>query len=793
MPPVPVPVSDATLALGQLAIVVTVVSWAIFVGTTIARVASASSGAAFDLVAAVLYVVVVTLVAASSLAYLTSRMGFFHRARSHRRVPRAELEWFLSNRAPSLTVLVPSYAEDARVIRMTLLSAALQEYPSLRIVLLIDDPPEPRYAAPARLLEDARALPAEIERLLAAPRSRFAAALAMFEARGGEASAEQIEALAVEYEYACRWLRELARGYTIVDNTDRFLVDNVISRLAADLKLTATALRSALDEGATLPAERVHHLHQRLVWTFSARLAGFERKQYVSLSHAPNKAMNLNSYIGLMGSRLRDVITPSGRVLVPAADEDSGEGLVEIPDSDYVLTLDADSVLLPEYCSRLAYLLEQSEHAHVAVAQTPYSAFPDAETRIERVAGATTDLQHIVHQGMSYYDATFWVGANAVLRKRALEDVRRTEYLGSWPVHTFISDRTVIEDTESTIDLGIHGWRLLNYPERLSYSATPSDFGSLCIQRRRWANGGLLILGALRRQARARRRRGEYHRLGELCLRVNYLASICWSTLALLFLMAYQFDARLLTLWLLPISVPYFMAIASDLRYCGYRRLDTLRIYGLNLILLAVNLAGVASSLLQGLTSAKPAFRRTPKVRNRTVAGLFYVLVPYVLVGLSAYTLVGDYHHHRVVNAIFASINLVLGTYAIVFLIGVGHSIADVWVNVVSWLYKPEKTPKPTRAAPMPVVPGIRIDDWEHVLHFGGASSQHPASATVPWQPPAMGRLSDRPAAPSVSVEEEAVGDATVATAQAEPADGDGLDLRLKKASKRFRRPPPTD
>ena len=31
-----------------------------------------------------------------------------------------------------MTVLVPSYQEDERVIRMTLLSAALQEYPHLR-------------------------------------------------------------------------------------------------------------------------------------------------------------------------------------------------------------------------------------------------------------------------------------------------------------------------------------------------------------------------------------------------------------------------------------------------------------------------------------------------------------------------------------------------------------------------------------------------------------------------------------------------------------------------------------
>ena len=36
-------------------------------------------------------------------------------------------------------------------------------------------------------------------------------------------------------------------------------------------------------------------------WTFRAELTWFERKLYASLSHEPNKAMNLNSYIGLMG------------------------------------------------------------------------------------------------------------------------------------------------------------------------------------------------------------------------------------------------------------------------------------------------------------------------------------------------------------------------------------------------------------------------------------------------------------------------------------------------------------
>ena len=241
------------------------------------------------------------------------------------------------------------------------------------------------------------------------------------------------------------------------------------------------------------------------------------------------------------------------------------------------MTLDADSVLLPEYCLRLVHLLEQSEYRDMAIAQTPYSAFPGSSTRLERIAGATTDLQHIVHQGLTYYDATFWVGANAVIRKRALDEIAETSYIGDWEIRHYIRDRTVIEDTESTIDMGAHGWRLFNSPERMSYSATPPDFGSLCIQRRRWANGGLLILPKLRRQSRARRRKGQRTRFGELFLRWNYMASISWSSISLLILLAFPFSATLISPLLGLVALPYFLAMASDLRYCGYKRLDVLR------------------------------------------------------------------------------------------------------------------------------------------------------------------------------------------------------------------------
>src|SRR6185312_15252466 len=248
------------------------------------------------------------------------------------------------------------------------------------------------------------------------------------------------------------------------------------------------------------------------------------------------------------------------------------------------------------------------DNARVAVTQTPYSSFRGAGTRIERLAGATTDIQHILHQGKSFYGATFWVGANAVIRKIALEDIVEVETVGGFEVRRYVQDRTVIEDTESSVDLGTHGWSLVNYPERLSYSATPPDFGSLVVQRRRWANGGLLILPKFLRQVRERRRNGERVALAEVMLRINYMASIAWASFGLIFLLAFPYDGRLLSPLVLLAALPYFLAMASDLRYCGYRASDVLRIYGFNLILLPVNLAGVFKSLQQALTGKKIPF-----------------------------------------------------------------------------------------------------------------------------------------------------------------------------------------
>jgi cellulose synthase/poly-beta-1,6-N-acetylglucosamine synthase-like glycosyltransferase/chitodextrinase len=741
---VPKPASDSRIATGRLAIVVTVATWVAYLVDWLFedffRPGYDGAGARAE---EIVYLLIVTLLTVSALAYLLSRLGFFYRTRTHHRATRATLDEFFDSRQPTLTTIIPSYQEEGAMIRIALLSAALQEYPGKRVVLLIDDPATPGTRAARELLESARALPGIVQELLAGPAGRSTAAMRAFDAamdRGEQPGPGSMITLADAYAAAAEWLEGLAAEQEVVDHSDSFFVNENVLRLAASFREVEAALLESASEGVVLDPQMLRRLYRRLAWTFSAELSSFERKRYVSLSHEPNKAMNLNSYIGLMGATYREARTAGGTALVPAQ---PGAGL-HVPDSDYVVTLDADSVLLPEYCLRLVHLLEQQEYQDVAIAQTPYSAFPGSATRLERIAGATTDLQHIVHLGLTYYDATFWVGANAVIRKKALDNIAETSYIGDWQISHYIKDRTVIEDTESTVDMGIHGWRLYNYPERLSYSATPPDFGSLCIQRRRWANGGLLILPKLLRQSRARRGRGKRTQFGELFLRWNYMGSISWSSASLLILLAFPFSAALISPLLGLIALPYFAAMASDLRYCGYKRLDVLRVYGLNLILLGVNLAGTFSSVVQGITASKAPFARTPKVRNRTVVPAFPLSAPYLVIALGCLTFYGAYLDHRTENMCYAGVNVILACYAVVAFIGLRNSIVDLWVHGTSLLLAPAQR-RPRRLPWKQPAEQPKTTDWWTVLQVGYDHREHRAGGPPPGQLPPADALPREP------------------------------------------------
>ena len=632
---------------------------------------------------AVVFTAVVSFLVYGNLVYQTARLGYLKRRRSHRTATRAELEKLYEGAPRPLVVLVPSYREEPQVIRQALLAAALQEYPDKRVVLLIDDPPAPPDDEAERLLSAARALPQEVESLLADPAERTRALLARFEAaakgqakrrrgrRTGRRRWLQAEKrqLADQHRDAARWLEDLANREPVRDHNEALFVEQVLRQAARGHREEADALgrRSGVSEG------QIRIAYRRLLSRFDVSVTGFERKAYVNLSHEPNKAMNLNSFIGLIGGAWRRVRRQDGWHLEPASD--GGADLV-VCEASYLITLDADSVLAPSYALRLVSALEQSGNERVAVIQTPYSAVPGAPGALERMAGATTDIQYIVHQGFTHSGATFWVGANALIRRAALEDLSCDDVERGFRIRRYVQDRTVIEDTESSVDLIARGWTLMNYPERLSYSATPPDFGALLIQRRRWANGGLIILPKLLRHLVGRGRK-EGHG-GEGLMRIHYLTSISGANTGLLLLLSYPFSNPDAAAWLPLTALPYFLLYARDLHLVGYSYADVVRVYALNLLLIPVNLAGVAKSLHQGISGHKIPFGRTPKVEGRTRTPWPYVAAELGLLAYWSMGLIWDLLAGRWGHAGFQAANAALLTYAISRFIGWRQVLTDL-------------------------------------------------------------------------------------------------------------------
>lgn len=713
----PVP-SDAKIALSKITILLTIVLWFFYILSVIVRqMMDGPKNYSFTM-EAIGYSFVVSMLIFSSLMYLVARYGALKRFSSHKRAPRSEIDKYFAKNKPSITVLVPSYNEEYSVIRKTLISAFLQEYPNLRIVLLLDDKPNPTSLEDLERLNKTRNIKDDIQELFFEPLSKLKKARIRFikECKDSKyAQLRQIKRLSGNYKWAAGWLKDFAQKEVVEDHVDDFFVNQVILKLAEDFLEVKKALDLAISEKAKIERKFILNLYNRILWTFKAEIDVFERKKYASLSHEPNKAMNLNSYIGLMGGTYNEVVTDRGLELVPT--KEIGKNTIVIPDSDFILSLDADSMLLREYCLRLVYFMQQPENQKVAVSQTPYSSFRGAYSRIEYLAGATTDIQHILHQGKSYYNATFWVGANAIIRKKAIEDIGEIEEVNGIKVKRYIQDRTVIEDTESSIDLGMYGWNLMNYPERLSYSATPPDFGSLIVQRRRWANGGLIILAKLLKQMRIRKLKNDPISWPEFLLRVNYMASIAWATFGLMFLLAYPYDGRLLSPLVLLAAMPYFLSMASDLKYCGYRYSDIFRIYGFNLIMLPVNLAGVLKSIEQAITGKKIPFARTPKVKNRTRAGIIYLVVPILIVAFSIFTAWRNVLLENWGNAIFAAFNAFTASWAIVSYIGIRNLVSDIWFGVIDWLYVDAKNQK--KEGENIVNDNLSIKDWRKVLLQG--------------------------------------------------------------------------
>ncbi len=586
-----------------------------------------------------------------ALAYQVIRWGTAQRGRS---VAQSWDQALLKANAPDVTVLIPSFQESRRVVIGTVLSAALATYRNKRIVVLVDDPPD----AVEALAETLQAIETVRGWLRQAGIIRDTAL-----AKGDRLSiARAYAGLADWVDATGRLIRsESDPSFAHVDD---FMVNRVLNTLASRYRNAARRLIE--DRSADIEPFR-----DALCCIATGDIQSFQRKSYANLTHAPNKAMNLNAYLGLMGKGWT-IRKEQGRIKLieaPAGTED-----VYVPESTYVLTLDADSVILPDYILALVSVLERTPTA--AVAQTPYLSFPGGPSPVERIAGATTDIQHLIHQGSGHYGAAYWVGANAILRMRALHDIATFRQDGEAKVTVFVQDKTVIEDTGSTIDLHDRGWHVHNHLTPMAFSATPADFGALAIQRKRWANGGLILFfDLLRSHFRHPRALRE---LPRLVVQSHYLLSPAIGNIGILGLMLLWTSTPHAIFWTPLFMVPYFLLYMVDLERMGYRWWELFGVSSLNLMLLPVNLAGILASVWQMLGGQRHKFVRTPKLATRTFippyAFLFNLTILLLMIGYVVSGLV----ERKLLGTVIPALNVLFYSYGIYRFIGLRDGFHDL-------------------------------------------------------------------------------------------------------------------
>src|SRR5262249_19269302 len=97
------------------------------------------------------------------------------------------------------------------------------------------------------------------------------------------------------------------------EHVDRFFRDKVLLLPAAVNRARADRIRNGTETVAEL-----HREYRRLASVFRTTFTSFERKRYVNCSHAPNKAMNLNTYISLIGKSFKEETRRDGCHLVMA-------------------------------------------------------------------------------------------------------------------------------------------------------------------------------------------------------------------------------------------------------------------------------------------------------------------------------------------------------------------------------------------------------------------------------------------------------------------------------------------
>ena len=154
-------------------------------------------------------------------------------------------------------------------------------------------------------------------------------------------------------------------------------------------------------------------------------------------------------------------------------------------EGEFIVTLDADHVPMPDFIDHVIGFFSNPAVAAVQTAQDFYNldSFQHLTDWRARYAWQQQELFFsVVQPGKDGYNATFYCGSPAVLRRAALQAI------GGF------ATETVTEDMHTGLRLQRKGWRLLYYNRTLARGLAPQTFTGFANQWQRWGHGAMQVL-----------------------------------------------------------------------------------------------------------------------------------------------------------------------------------------------------------------------------------------------------------------------------------------------------------
>lgn len=152
--------------------------------------------------------------------------------------------------------------------------------------------------------------------------------------------------------------------------------------------------------------------------------------------------------------------------------------------SEFIITLDADHIPIPEFLEETLGYFEDPNLAFVQSPQTFYNtnSFLFRQRRKKKAWSEQIMFYDCIQPAKNNWNSAFFVGTSAIIRRSAIDE------LGGF------ATGTATEDIHTSLKIHAAGWNSIFLPKPLAYGLEAENFKEFYKQRKRWAAGSLGLL-----------------------------------------------------------------------------------------------------------------------------------------------------------------------------------------------------------------------------------------------------------------------------------------------------------